>query len=149
MLVRVDNGVQLQVLDWGGAGKSGVMVLLTGPGDNAHVYDQFAFQFTDYFHVIGITRRGFLPSSQPEAGYDFDTRARDDIGVLDFLGVRKAVFVGQSVAGSELSTIAVKYADRVDKLVYLDAFDLSKRFQLPDVPAVPYTEADYRSLQIF
>jgi hypothetical protein len=66
MFVGVDNGVQLQVLDWGGARKSGVMVLLTGLGDNSHVYDQFAFQFTDYFHVIGITRRGFLPSSQPE-----------------------------------------------------------------------------------
>ena len=40
------------------------MVLLAGGGDNAHVYDQFAYQFTDYFRVIGITRRGYLPSSQ-------------------------------------------------------------------------------------
>jgi pimeloyl-ACP methyl ester carboxylesterase len=155
MLVTVDKGVQLQVLDWGGADKSRAMVLITGLGENAHVYDQFAFQFTDYFHVIGITRRGFLPSSQPDpgatpgAGYDFDTRVRDDIAVLDFLGIRKAAFVGHSVAGSELSTLAVKYPDRIDKLVYLDALDLSKRFQLPDIPPAPYTEADGRSLQIF
>ena len=153
MLVRVENGVQLQVLDWGGADKSRTMVLITGLGDNAHVYDQFAFQFTDFFHVIGITRRGYLPSSQPPspapgAGYDLDTRAHDDIAVLDSLGISKAVFVGHSVAGSELSTLGVKYADRVDKLVYLDAFDLSKRFQLPDIPGPPYTEADNRSLQI-
>ena len=78
-----------------------------------------------------------------------DTRASDDIAVLDSLGVSKAVFVGHSVAGSELSTIAVKYGDRVEKLVYLDAFDLSKRFQLPDIPPPPFTEADNRSLQIF
>jgi pimeloyl-ACP methyl ester carboxylesterase len=154
-LVPVDNGVQLQVLDWGGADKSRTMVLITGLGDNAHVYDQFAFQFTDYFHVIGITRRGYPPSSLPPpgttpgAGYDFDTRARDDIAVLDFFGVRKAVFVGHSIAASELSTIAVKYGDRVDNVVYLDAFDLSKRFQLPDIPPAPFTEADNRSLQIF
>jgi non-heme chloroperoxidase len=153
-LVPVDNGIQLEVLDWGGADKSRTVVLITGLGDNAHVYDQFAFQFTDYFHVIGITRRGFLPSSQPGpgptpgAGYDLDTRAHDDIAVLDFLGISKAVFVGHSVAGSELSTIGVKYGDRVEKLVYLDAYDLSKRFQLPDIPPPPYTEADYRSLQI-
>jgi len=152
-LLRVDQGVRLQVLDWGGADKPRTMVLLTGLGDNAHVYDQFAFQFTDDFHVIGITRRGFLPSSQPGpgrpgAGYDVDTRARDNIAVLDSLGISKAVFVGHSVAGSELSAIAVKYGDRVEGLVYLDAFDLSKRFQLPDVPAAPYTEADNRSLQI-
>ena len=62
-MVKVAPGVELEVLDWGGTGKA--MVLLTGLGDNAHVYDQFAFQFTDYFHVIGITRRGYLPSSQP------------------------------------------------------------------------------------
>jgi pimeloyl-ACP methyl ester carboxylesterase len=152
-LVPVDDGVQLEVLDWGGEDKRVAMVLLTGLGDNAHVFDQFAFQFIDHFHVIGITRRGFLPSSQPEpvpdhSGYDVDARARDVIAVLDFLGIRKAVFVGHSVAGSELSAIALRHKDYVEKLVYLDAFDLSERFRLPDIPGPPYAEADDRSLQI-
>ena len=124
--VKVAPGVELEVLDWGGSGKA--MVLLTGLGDNAHVYDQFAFQFTDYFHVIGITRRGFLPSSQPRNGYDVPTRAADDIAVLDALGIDKAVFVGHSLAGSELSELGLKYKARVDKLVYLDAADLAERF---------------------
>src|SRR5690349_7229961 len=35
-----DEGVRLQVLDWDCADKSRTMVLLTGLGDNAHVYDQ-------------------------------------------------------------------------------------------------------------
>lgn len=155
-LVSVDKGVQLEVLDWGGAGKQRTMMLLTGLGDNAHVYDQFAFQFVDDFHVLGITRRGFLPSSQPgpgpnskSAGYDVDSRARDDVAVLDFFGISNAVFVGHSVAGSELSALGLNYGSRVDKLVYLDAFDLSKRFQLPDIPPPPYTDADTRSLQFF
>ena len=147
--VTVDSGVQLQVLDWGGADKPDAMVLLTGYGDNAHVYDGFAYQFTDYFHVIGITRRGFLPSSQPESGYDVETRAHDDIEVLKQLGIRKAVFVGHSLAGSELSKLGLKSKSYVEKLVYLDAFDLAKRFELPDVPPVPYTTSDYRSVQIF
>ena len=55
--VKVAPGVQLEVLNFGGSGDA--MVLLTGIGDNAHVYDEFAFQFTDFFRVIGITRRGF------------------------------------------------------------------------------------------
>ena len=95
--VKVAPGVELEVLDWGGKGKA--MVLLAGGGDNAHVYDQFAYQFTDYFHVIGITRRGYLPSSQPRNGYDIPTRAADDIAVLDALGIDKAVFVGHSARG--------------------------------------------------
>jgi non-heme chloroperoxidase len=114
-MVKVAPGVELEVLDWGGSGKA--MVLLTGLGDNAHVYDQFAFQFTDYFHVIGITRRGFLPSSQPRNGYDVPTRVADDLAVLDALGIDKAIFVGHSLAGSELSALGLKYPARVDKLV--------------------------------
>ena len=144
--VEVEPGVKLEVLDWGGSGE--VMVLLTGSGDNAHVFDYFAFQFTDFFHVIGITRRGWLPSSQPKTGYDVETRAADDIKVLDALGIKKAVFVGHSIAGAELSTIAVKYPSYVDKLVYLDASDLSERITFPDIPSpFPlFTDADGRSL---
>src|SRR5271169_1538931 len=138
--VPVDKGVKLQVLDWGGADKPDTMVLLTGYGDNAHVYDEFAYQFTDYFHVIGITRRGFLPSSQPESGYDVDTRAHDDIEVLKYFGISKAIFVGHSLAGSELSKLGLKYKSYVEKLVYLDAFDLAKRFKLPAIPDPPYIE---------
>jgi hypothetical protein len=98
--VTVAPGVELEVVDWGGSGAA--MVLLTGLGDNAHVYDQFAFQFTNFFRVIGITRRGYLPSSQPAIGYDLPTRAADDIAVLDALGIDKAVFVGHSVADTGL-----------------------------------------------
>ena len=145
--VPVAEGVSLQVLDWGGADKPDTMVLLTGYGDNAHVYDGFAYQFTDYFHVIGITRRGFLPSSQPESGYDVDTRAHDDIEVLKHFGISKAVFVGHSLAGSELSKLGMQYKSYVEKLVYLDAFDLAKRFQLPDIPGVPFKDRDGDSLQ--
>lgn len=144
--VRVAPGVELEVLDWGGSGKA--MVMLSGGGDNAHVYDQFVFQFTDYFHVLGITRRGYLPSSQPPSGYDVPTRAADDIAVLDALGIDKAVFVGHSAAGAELSRLGQSYKARVDKLVYLDAADLSQRFvpSRREPPGPDYTDADLKSL---
>ena len=46
--VTVEPGVHLEVLDWGGAGTT--LVLLTGLGDNAHVFDQFAYQFNARRH---------------------------------------------------------------------------------------------------
>ena len=146
--VKVAPGVELEVLDWDGKGNA--MVLLAGGGDNAHVYDQFAFQFTDYFRVIGITRRGYLPSSQPRNRYDVPTRAADDIAVLDALGIRKAVFAGHSAAGAELSELGLKHPARVEKLVYLDAADLSERY-LPSrrEPPPDYTDADLKSLQAY
>jgi pimeloyl-ACP methyl ester carboxylesterase len=135
--VTVEPDVQLEVLDWGGTGTT--LVLLTGIGDNAHVFDEFAYQFNDRFHVIGITRRGFGRSSQPAHGYDLDTRARDDITVLDKLNIREAVFVGHSVAGTELNKIAAVYPDRVRKLVYLDALDIGSGgwTTLPQPPPPP------------
>jgi pimeloyl-ACP methyl ester carboxylesterase len=149
--VTVAPGITLEVLDWGGTGKA--MVLLTGLGDNAHVFDGFAFQFRDDFRVIGITRRGFLPSSQPEDGYDVETRVADDIAVLDALGIDRAVFAGHSIAGSELSKIGEIHKDRVESLVYLDALDLAERFAPsrlePPGAGSLYTDATTRSLWAF
>jgi non-heme chloroperoxidase len=146
--ITVDPDVQLEVLDWGGAGNT--MVLLTGLGDNAHVYDEFAYQFTDRFRVIGITRRGFGRSSQPARGYDLDTRARDDIAILDKLNIRRAVFVGHSIAGTELSKLAAVYPDRVKKIVYLDALDIGSGgwAKIPQPPGAPELGAtDLASVQ--
>lgn len=42
--VDVDNGVKLQVLDWGGGGKP--LILLAGAGSTAHVFDSFAPKLT-------------------------------------------------------------------------------------------------------
>ena len=56
--------MKLEVLDWGGAKRPDTLVLPAGFGDNGYVFDGFAYQFTDYFHVIGIARHRF-PSVQP------------------------------------------------------------------------------------
>jgi non-heme chloroperoxidase len=146
--VELEPGVQLEVLDWGGTGET--LVLLTGLGDNAHVFDEFAYQFDDRFHVIGITRRGFGRSSQPAQDYDVDTRARDDITVLDKLNIREAVFVGHSVSGTEMNKLGAVYPDRVKKLVYLDALNIGSGgwATLPQPPPAPAdTTEDLESVQ--
>ena len=74
--VTVDENVKLEVLDWGGSGRP--IVLLTGSGDTAHVFDDFAPQLTSQYRVYGITRRGFGVSSHPESGYS-DQRLADDV----------------------------------------------------------------------
>ena len=145
--VKVAPGVKLEVLDFGGSGDA--MVLLTGIGDNAHVWDDFAYQFTDFFRVIGITRRGFGASDKPPGGYDVRTRAHDDIAVLDALGIDKAVFVGHSIAGSELSQLGLAHPRRVDKLVYLDALDRAEVPREEQELPPPFTDDDSSSLRAF
>jgi pimeloyl-ACP methyl ester carboxylesterase len=143
-MVTVAPGVELEVLDWGGSGEP--LVLLTGFGDNAHVFDNFAHQFNDRFHVYSITRRGFGASSKPSSDYDVDTRVKDYLAVLDELNIPSANFAGHSVAGQELSKLGSAHPDRVKKLVYLDAYEYGTYSKLPPLPTPELTDADYDSL---
>jgi non-heme chloroperoxidase len=117
--VAVAPGVRLEVIDWGGRGQA--LVFLAGLQDVAHGFDAFAPQFTDRFHVLAITRRGYGASSQPATGYDIATRVADLAAVLDSQRLGPVVLVGHSIAGDELTAFAGLYPTRVSKLVYLDA----------------------------
>jgi pimeloyl-ACP methyl ester carboxylesterase len=117
--VQVAPGVRLHVLDFGGNGMP--LVFLTGIGNNAHVFDDFAQRFTRSHRVIAITRRGFGESSHPDGPYDQPTLAADIRTVLDSLRIGKAVLAGHSIGGFELTHFAARYPDRVAGLIYLDA----------------------------
>jgi pimeloyl-ACP methyl ester carboxylesterase len=117
--ITVDEDVQLEVLDWGGSGRA--VVLLTGSGNTAHVFDDFAPKLRDLGHVYGVTRRGFGRSSHPATGYDDQRLADDVLRVLDALHLDHPVLAGHSMAGGELTTIGRQHSDRISGLIYLDA----------------------------
>jgi len=127
--VTVETGVKLEVLDWGGprdGSKARPLVFLSGLGDTAHVYKQFAPQFTAHHHVYGITRRGFGASSKPEptdANYSADRLGEDVVAVIDALKLDRPVLAGHSIAGEELSWVGTRHPEKVAGLVYLDAAD--------------------------
>ncbi len=117
--LSIDSTTRLEVVDWGGSGVS--VVMLAGLGHTAHVFDEFAPRLTDAYHVIGITRRGFGTSSQPDTGYDIATLAEDIRSVLDSLGIDRAVLAGHSLGGDEMTQFARHYPERVEALVYIEA----------------------------
>jgi pimeloyl-ACP methyl ester carboxylesterase len=120
--VTVDSNVKLEVLDWGGSGRP--LVLLSGLGNTAHIFDDFAPKLTLQYHVYGITRRGFGASSVPvpqNGNYLADRLGDDVIAVLDAFKLEKPVLVGHSIAGEELSSIGSRHPERVAGLIYLDA----------------------------
>lgn len=144
VFVGVEPGVALEVLDWGGSGPP--LLLLAGLGNTAHVFDEFAPHFTDRFHVLGVTRRGFGHSSQPESGYDVRTLATDIRTVLDRLDIQRVVLIGHSIAGDELTKFASTFSDRVSALVYLDAaYDRTRRPKGPG-PEQRTTASDLASV---
>jgi len=118
--VRV-NGVRLQVLDWGGTGDG--LVFIHGLGDSPHAFDDIAPAFRDRFHVIAYARRGH-GRSEVKGPYDHATLVEDLRQLLDSLAIRRAVLVGWSLGGNEMSGLAVLHPERVSGLVYLECYDL-------------------------
>jgi pimeloyl-ACP methyl ester carboxylesterase len=121
-MVTIEKDVKLEVLDWGGTGRP--LVLLTGLGDNAHVFDKFAPKLAATYHVYGITRRGFGSSSKPEAvtaNYTATRLGDDVLAVIDSLHIARPVLAGHSLAGEELSYIGSQHPDKVAGVIYLDA----------------------------
>jgi pimeloyl-ACP methyl ester carboxylesterase len=119
LFVPVDKDVRLEVLDWGGSGTP--LVLLSGLGDTAHVYDKFAPKLTGNHHVYGITRRGFGASSAPSSGYSADRLGDDVLAVIEALKLDRPVLIGHSIAGEELSSVGSRHPEKIAGLVYLDA----------------------------
>ena len=138
-MVNVADGVQLEVLDFGGTGRP--IVLLAGFGNTAHVYDELAPKLTGAGHVYAVTRRGYGVSSRPQSGYDVSRLGEDVFAVIETLRLEKPVLVGHSMAGQELSYLASEHQDRIAGLVYLDAayryaYDVPGEFE-KDFPSLP------------
>jgi pimeloyl-ACP methyl ester carboxylesterase len=120
--ITVANNVKLEVLNWGGSGRS--LVLLTGLGDTAHVFDEFAPKLAASYHVYGITRRGLGASSAPEpdaTNYTADRLGEDVLAVIDALHLNNPVIAGHSISGEELSYIGSHHPEKVAGLIYLEA----------------------------
>jgi non-heme chloroperoxidase len=118
-MIAIGRGVTLEAVDWGGRGRP--LVFLAGLGNTAHVFDSFAPQFTDRFHVVGITRRGFGASAGAPPPDNLDTLVADITATLDSLGLGQVVLVGHSIAGEEMTRFAELHEARCAGLVYLDA----------------------------
>jgi pimeloyl-ACP methyl ester carboxylesterase len=155
--ITVDQGVQLEVLDFGGQGSP--ILLLAGLGATAHSFDELAPLLARQHRVIAITRRGTGYSSRPDYGFDTPRLAQDVLQVMDALKLEKALLVGHSIAGEELSWLGGHHPERFDGLVYLDAaYDRSgnavmksrqsilSRSLPPEPPMPPEAIRDYQAM---
>jgi len=96
-------------------------VLLTGGGDTAHVFDDFAPKLTGECHVYGITRRGFGASGFSAKDFGADRLGDDVLAVMDLLKFARPVLAAHSLGGEELSSVASRHPERIAGVIYLDA----------------------------
>ena len=119
-LVQVEPGTTIEALDWGGSGRT--LVLLAQLGQTAHIYDDWAPRLTRSYRVLGITRRGHGASAMPpDASMSAERLGADLVAVLDALRLERPVLVGHGFAGEEMSWVASRDSSRLAGLVYVDA----------------------------
>ncbi len=111
------GGVRLQYLDFGGEGLS--LIFIHSESWDAYTYGKFAPRFSDAYHVLAVTRPGYGQSEDPGYGYDVPAQSERLIDFLDAVGIRQAVFAGNSAPGKEMTYLVEHHVDRVAGLIYL------------------------------
>lgn len=115
------SDVRLHYLDWGGSGPT--LILIHGYGDNPHVFDDLAPAFSDSFRVVAYARRGHGRSGK-SGPFETATLTEDLRTLMDSLHIARAHLAGWSMGGNEITMMAGRHPERVDRIVYLDgAYD--------------------------
>ena len=115
--------LRMRYLDWGAPqdGNGSVPVLaLHGLASSAHWYDIVVPMLRDRFRIIAPDQRGHGQTTQASDGYDWHSVASDAVGLLDVLGIEKAIVFGHSWGGNVAVSTAAHYPERVSALVMID-----------------------------
>lgn len=124
-------------------------VLVHGGGHGGWCYQRVARLLRAAGHEVytptmtGLAERSHLLS----ADVDLDMHVRDIVAVLEFEDLHDVVLVGHSYGGMVVTGVADRAADRVGRLVYLDAANPVNGQSLVDV-AGPVIEAARPSGQV-
>ena len=87
---------------------------------NPFDHDLWLYQtahFSTWFKVIGIDIRGYGRSAKVTTPYDLKDMAADVVGVMQDLGVKRAVLGGCSVGSSIAIMLGLDHADLFDAIV--------------------------------
>jgi non-heme chloroperoxidase len=118
--VGTENDADIQIhYEDHGVGRP--VVLIHGYPLSGRAWDKQVPALLEAGHrVITYDRRGFGQSSQPAAGYDYDTFAADLNHLLEHLDLRDAVLAGHSMGTGEVTRYLARYGSaRVAKAVLL------------------------------
>ena len=102
-------------------GKGPAVVLIPGFGDTGDMWGPLAAQLARQHTVIVPDLRGMGRSSKAPAGYDKKSQAADIRAVVEKFGQDRADVVGHDIGTMVAYAYAVRYPDKVTRLVVMDA----------------------------
>ena len=112
------RALRMRYLDWGGDGPP--VLALHGLASSAHWYDILAPYLCGRFRIVAPDQRGHGRTTQAAGGYDWRSVASDAVGLLDVLGIERAIVLGHSWGGNVAVATAAHFPARVSALVMID-----------------------------
>ena len=122
------------------------LILLHGNGEDAGYFVHQMEPFSRHFRVIAVDTRGHGQTPRGEAPFTIRQFAEDLRFFMDTQGIVKASILGFSDGGNIAMVFALKYPERVDRLILnganLDASGVKGSVQIP-------IEIGYRMASLF
>ena len=121
MQVQVDDGIHLEVVDYGTDGGVPLMLVHGFGGAKEDFGDHFA-ALAEGRRVLALDLRGHGESGKPDdpAAYSFDRLARDVVAVADAFEVERMDLLGHSMGGMVARRVVLSAPERVRALVLMD-----------------------------
>ena len=111
------------------------LILLHGNGEDAGYFVHQMEPFSRHFRVIAVDTRGHGQTPRGEAPFTIRQFAKDLRAFMDTQGIVKASILGFSDGGNIAMVFALKYPERVDRLILnganLDASGVKRSVQIP------------------
>ena len=127
-------------------GQGKPLILLHGNGENCDYFVGQIDEFARYFHVYALDTRGHGKTPRGEAPFTIRQFADDLRDFMDAHQLEKAHLLGFSDGGNIAMVFAMKYPERVDRLILdganLDARGVKRSIQIP-------IEIGYRFARLF
>lgn len=127
-------------------GQGEPLILLHGNGENCDYFKGQIEAFARCFHVYAPDTRGHGKTPRGSAPFTIRQFADDLLAFMDLHGIEKAHLLGFSDGGNIAMIFAMRYPDRVDRLILdganLDARGVKRSVQIP-------IEIGYRIARLF
>ena len=114
------NGVNLRYFSWGSESNP-KMICLHGHTGQAHIWDKFAEEMSENYHVLAFDQRGHGGSSYAADGYDRDKFVNDLDAIIETLKIDRLTLVGLSMGGwHSILYTSEFHPEKVEKIVIVD-----------------------------